>query len=413
MIPDLIMKDAASIDQSDDKAPDRPGTEIDDRPTLFWVQVADLEKILDSETYLVPSQMLREMDWKVILTQSSSASKEISMNNGLLIVPRSTTYLLGQVSMHIQIMRWLFSHDEVDIVMFHDISSAWFLPIPLLYRLAGRRRPLFVKDSRTFHMGSGTQGIKDRLRSLYYRYSHRLADLWVDGHLAITPRIAEALGVSSERLLGVWPSGVDPSKFKAAHETRCWPGEDEPVRLVYIGSIHSERNLSTLCRAVIAATNQGMKFALTIVGRGAQQAELEELASTTNGIVVIRPAVPHDEVWKVLADAHIGVLPFPDELKFRVSSPIKLFEYMAAGMPILATRIVCHTDVVGEGEFVFWADGSDQEALVDALKQIWVTRWSLPELGIQAVEAVDQWTWEASSIKLATALKALKSKEQS
>ena len=40
---------------------------------------------------------------------------------------------------------------------------------------------------------------------------------------------------------------------------------------------------------------------------------------------------PHDQIPEVLARAHVGVLPFPDEEKFRVSSPIKLFEYMAAG----------------------------------------------------------------------------------
>ncbi len=151
-----------------------------------------------------------------------------------------------------------------------------------------------------------------------------------------------------------------------------------------------------------------MKFTLTIVGSGDQQAELEALASTTNGVVIVKPSVPHHEVWKVLADAHIGVLPFPDQLKFRVSSPIKLFEYMAAGMPIMATHIVCHTDVVGDGKFAFWAYGSDQEAFIDVLRRIWAARSSLPESGNHAVNAVDRWTWEASTAKLAAALESLK-----
>lgn len=409
MNSNLVNKGVSYIDQSDNKESGKPFSGHNHQPTLLWVQPSDLNQILDSETYLVPSQILREMGWNVVLTQAGPAGSTVTEKNGLLTFPRREIYLLGQVFLHLKIIRWLFAHDEIDIVMFHEISSAWFLPIPLLYRLAGRQRPLFVMDARTLHMGSGARGLKDRLRALYYRYSHTFTDLWVDGHLAITSHIAKAVGIKPNRLVGVWPSGVDPKKFEAAHETRHWPNDDDPVRLVYIGSIHVERNLPALGRAVIAATNLGMKFTLTIVGSGDQKAEMEALAEASNGTVIVKPPVPHKEVWRVLADAHIGVLPFPDELKFRVSSPIKLFEYMAAGMPILATRIICHTDVVRDGEYAFWADGSDEEAFINALNRIWSARDSLSGMGKQAVTAVDQWTWEASTLKLEAALKSLMS----
>lgn len=383
------------------------------RPTLLWIQSLDLSQILDAETFLVPSQLLREKGWNVILTQAAPDAATITLDNGLLNVPRRPIYLLGQILLHLQIIRWMLGRDDIDIVMFHEVSSAWLLPIPLLYRLARRRRPFVVMDARTLHMGGGARGMKDHLRSLYYRYAHRLSDLWVDGHLTITPRIAEALEIGPTRLLGVWPSGVDPGKFEAAPAARRWPIDDEPVRLVYIGSMHVERNLVPLCRAVMAAAGRGMNFTFTIVGSGDQEAELRELASASNGLVMVKPSIPHKDVWKVLADTHVGVLPFPDELKFRVSSPIKLFEYMASGMPILATRIVCHTDVVGDGDFAFWADGSDEQALIDTLEQLWAARDSLPELGRQSAAAVDQWTWEASATKLAAGLNALLIKERS
>ncbi len=409
---DRVKRYPSSAGQIDDKTSGVPNPVNEYLPALLWVQQSDLNQILDSETYLVPSQILRENGWNVTLTQSAPAGSTMTEKSGLLSIPLRKIYLLGQGLLHLEILRWLFSRDDIDIVMFHEVSSIWFLPVPLIYRLAGRQRPLFVMDVRTLHMGAGTRGIKDHLRAFYYRYSRAIADFWVDGHLVITPQMAEAVGIKPDRLLGVWPSGVDPKKFEAALEDRRWPSDEEPVRLVYIGSIHIERNIMALCHAVIAATKQGMNFTLTIVGSGDQKAEIEALAATTDGAVIVKPPVPHKEVWKVLADAHIGVLPFPDELKFRVSSFIKLFEYMAAGMPVLATRIIAHTDVVGDGEYAFWADGSDVEAFVDALRHIWAARDSLPELGKQAVAAVDQWTWEASATKLADALKSLMSEEQ-
>ncbi|MBV5272305.1 MAG: glycosyltransferase [Lamprocystis purpurea] len=374
------------------------------RPTLLWVQTADLNLILDAATWLTTAQALRENGWNVFLVQPTSDGSPIAMRDGLLLVPKPATYFLGQVFFHWSIMRWLFHRDDIDVVMFHELSTVMLLPARLRYVLSSRIRPLFIMDVRTLFMDAVTPRLRDRLRGYYYRYTYRLANLWVDGYLVITEQMASALSIRTERLFGVWPSGVDLGAFRSALEMRRWPSGDEPIRLVYIGTLRHERNLSALCRAVLEANTHGMNFQLSIVGSGNQQAELEALASTTSGVVSVGPPVPHREVWKVLANAHVGVLPFPDELKFRVSSPIKLFEYMAAGMPILATRVVCHTDVVGQDPYVFWAETADQSALVDALKQVWSGRDMLSALGRESRSAADRWTWQVSAAKLQSGL---------
>ena len=68
----------------------------------------------------------------------------------------------------------------------------------------------------------------------------------------------------------------------------------------------------------------------------------------------------------------LGRTTFPGEFDFPVSSPIKLFEYLAAGLPILATRIDCHTNVVGNADCAVWLDQpnrrwvrDDPDAIVD------------------------------------------------
>jgi glycosyltransferase involved in cell wall biosynthesis len=106
----------------------------------------------------------------------------------------------------------------------------------------------------------------------------------------------------------------------------------------------------------------------------------------------------------MLAKAHVGVLPFPDEEKFQVSSPIKLFEYMAAGLPVLATRIACHTDVAGDGGYVFWAEQASVTGLHAALCLVWQNRDSLRSMGSQAAIASRAWTWHESARKLRAAL---------
>jgi glycosyltransferase involved in cell wall biosynthesis len=147
-----------------------------------------------------------------------------------------------------------------------------------------------------------------------------------------------------------------------------------------------------------------MKFIFSIYGIGDEMADLEKFSAQSSAVIRVHEPVPHEEVWKVLAQAHIGVLPFPDETKFRVSSPIKLFEYMGAGLPVLVTRIVCHTDVIRDRNYAFWVETSDVDGFVEALRIVWKSRDSLQELGRHAAMAVQDWTWTASTKKMKAAL---------
>jgi len=197
---------------------------------------------------------------------------------------------------------------------------------------------------------------------------------------------------------------VDVEPFKTMSRARRWPVGDEPIHIIYIGVLHYERNLMTLCHAAQQANSEGMKFKVTFVGNGTERDDLEKFANSTDGWARVMAPVPHDEIPAVLSQAHIGALIFPDEPQFRVSSPIKLFEYMASGLPILATRIVCHTDVVGNAGYAFWAEGSSVEAVHAALGNIWNNRAALPDMGKEAASAAQLWTWAKAAEKLKSAL---------
>jgi glycosyltransferase involved in cell wall biosynthesis len=231
-----------------------------------------------------------------------------------------------------------------------------------------------------------------------------LANLFADGQTAITKHMADFLSIPREQLWGTWPSGVNIDQFSVAALKRCWPDHDEPVKLIYIGSLSYGRNLMTLCRAVIEANQLGMKLVLLFYGEGSEKSELETFVSQTNGLISVYDTVPHDEIPEILSHAHVGTLPFPDEIQFRVSSPIKLFEYMGAGMPILATKIVCHTNVMDNEEFVYWAEDASLEGFLDALKKIWLDRFALQALGEKAKTTAIDWTYFASAKRLVRAL---------
>jgi len=307
---------------------------------------------------------------------------------------------------HLKLLRRILADWAwIDVILFDSMSAPWLLPLRVVRKLTGRRRPLLVMDTRTLHMIPKTkENWRSRLLKVFHRLMTRAGNRWADGRLTITHRLAQALRVPPERLWGVWPSGVDLDRFVLAQKARHWPSPEEPIHLIYIGVLHYERNLMALSRAVEEANTKGLAFVLLLVGDGTERADLEKFAGQTGGrIRVIRP-FPHDQVWTVLAQAHVGCLPFPDEERFQVSSPIKLFEYMASGLPILATRIACHTDVMGSSNYAFWAEKADVPGLGAALSVVWERRNSLAAMGRDAAAAAQAWTWKNSAEKLRRAL---------
>lgn len=379
---------------------------LSDVPHLVWVYPGSLTDVLHSATWLETTRELRQLGWHVTLVTAGPAGQQHIRGVEVFCIPMPQVYLLRQVVYHIRLLGLLaLEWATTDVILFESMSAPWILPLRPVRRLTGRRRPLLVMDTRTIHMTpESKENRKDRLRGAFQKLMERLANRWADGRLAITQRMARTVRIPPERLWGVWPSGVDLEQFASARMTRRWPLLEEPIHLVYIGVLHYERNLMTLSRAVEKANTEGMAFILSLFGDGTERADLEEFAAQTAGRIRVVPPLPHDQVWKVLAQAHVGILPYLDDEKFRVSSPIKLFEYMAAGLPILASRIACHTDVVGDGEYAFWAEQADVPGLLAALRLAWQNRESLTKMGSQAAPAAQAWTWHESAKKLKLSL---------
>lgn len=375
-------------------------------PRLLWISPFPLNSLLDAATWLTTTRELRHLGLDVILV-CPGIQDGVQTIRGVeaFCIATPDIYFFKQLIFHHRLLQFLHRWREVDVILFHSMSMPWLLWLRFLRIFSSSKHPLLVMDTRTLTMQSkNTRRLKGYFRGWYMRFMDLLSIRWMDGQTAITGRMAKAVHIPPEKLWGVWPSGVDLNFFSASTVCRNWSADDEPIRLGYIGSLEYERNLLGLVAAVRRANAEGMSFQITMVGDGKQRQSLEEVAAHLPGIVEVRQTIPYNEIPVFLGSVHVGVLPFPDEQKFRVSSPIKLFEYMAAGLPILATRIACHTDVIQNGSFVFWAESSSDDALLHALCLLWQQRHKIKSMGTESVLAAQAWTWHASALKLKAAI---------
>jgi len=374
-------------------------------PHLLWAHNASAASGLAVTSRVEVTDELRRLGWQVTLVLEGPAGQGHVRGVEVFCIPKPQVYALGYCLFHLRLLRLLWRMcDTVDIILFHQMSAPWVLLMRLARPLQGGSRPMLVMDTRDVNMLAGD--LKNRLRVLFYSAAHVLANRWADGQTAITARMADWVGIPPGKLWGTWPSGADVGRFASAQTTRRWPLDGEPIHLMYVGALLAERNLLPLCRAVEEANSAGMELNLTVVGDGPARGELEEFARERGRRIDVLPAIPHEQISGLLARAHVGVtsLARPEEKKYQASSPIKLFEYMASGLPILATRNLCYIDVVGRRGVAFWAEDVSVDGLLNALRTIWSTRGSLQEMGRESADLAREWTWLESARKLSRGL---------
>jgi glycosyltransferase involved in cell wall biosynthesis len=178
--------------------------------------------------------------------------------------------------------------------------------------------------------------------------------------IAVSAPVREWLtraGVSPDRIT-VMPNGVDAECFAqgtagAAEIRRRLRVGTRPV-VGFVGTLKAWHGTATMLRAfaeVTAARVEAGRPHLLIVGDGPQRVELEALAAQLGvaGDVTFAGTVLHSEMPAWVAAMDIAVAPY-DDITSHYFSPLKLFEYMASGRPIVAAAIGQVPDCIDDGE---------------------------------------------------------------
>lgn len=174
---------------------------------------------------------------------------------------------------------------------------------------------------------------------------------------------AQSLGVEPERVL-VAPNGCDPGPPTASRR----PAGGRPFTITFVGSLKPWHGLDTLVEAFLAFWQRSPNSRLVIVGDGPllETARRELSAALPETAFRLTGAVPHDEVATLLQDADVAVAPYP-QLRDFYFSPLKIVEYCAAGVPVIASRIGQIEETMSHGRNAFLVPPGNTAALAEAL----------------------------------------------
>ncbi len=247
------------------------------------------------------------------------------------------------------------------------------IPVALAIAGRGRRRPLVVYDARDIYMDAANLA---RMRGPVRWVIGRAEARWArraDRMITVNRPYAE---VMAKRFRVPMPLIVmncsyrfkppDPPELRFHERLGLAPS----TRVVlYQGGFSHDRGIEQLFEAIRAIDDA----VLVLMGYGLQEDAYRELAASPElvGRVHLLPAVPPAELLSWVASADVVAMPIqPTTLNHRLTTPNKLFEAMAAGVPVVASDLPGMAPIVRETGVGLVVDPTDPAAIASACREI-------------------------------------------
>jgi|YNPNPStandDraft_1061719.scaffolds.fasta_scaffold09024_4 glycosyltransferase involved in cell wall biosynthesis len=301
------------------------------------------------------------------------------------------------------------------------LEPLWFRLIVASFSLAAlrflihqrRRQREFVLYTRDEHLTPWLLRFKRCLGLRVFFEAHTTHGLWwaqrfrnVDGLITITYGLKQEFveaGMPPERCL-VAPDGVDLSRFSQLPERLQARGllhlpAERPI-VCYTGHLFPWKGVHTLVES--AGLLPEVQF--VIVGGMPEDVEALRRFAADHHVTNVQLVghVPPTQVPLYLAAADVLVLPNSarEEISAHYTSPMKLFEYMAAGRPIVASDLPSLREVLTHNRNAILVKPDDPHALADGLRHLLSSPPLAACLATTAREAVSSYTWQARAQNL-------------
>jgi glycosyltransferase involved in cell wall biosynthesis len=193
----------------------------------------------------------------------------------------------------------------------------------------------------------------------------------------------------------VIPNGVDPERFRP-DVPRAAPGPPGTFTVGFVGSMKRWHGLPVLIEAFARLQTRVAAARLLLVGAGPEDAAVRA-ALAGRGLArvsCLTGAVAPGDVPAFLTSMDAAVAPYPEASGFYFS-PLKVYEYMAAGRAVVASGVGQLADVIQHGVTGLLGPPGDAAALAGALERL----QRQPELGARLGRAaracvLQRHTWE-------------------
>lgn len=284
--------------------------------------------------------------------------------------------------------------ERAAIYHFHDPE---LIPVGFFLKLQGRRVIYDVHEDVSKQILSKEWILKSlrRLVAGAVRLAERLAAWAFDGIVAATPAIARCFPAGKTVIVQNFPllnELVVPDTI---------PYQNRPAKIIYVGGITAIRGIREMVQAM-SLVPETLNARLILVGAFSPPS-FEAEVRTLPGWERVEYVGWQDRasVARLLGEARVGLVLFHPEPNHVEAQPNKLFEYMSAGLPVIASDFPLWREIVEKEGCGLLVDPLNPAAIALAIGWIFEHAEEAEAMGRRGEKAIfDQYNWDTEAAKL-------------
>lgn len=335
---------------------------------IYWIYLNRLDENISKAPRLEIADCLADQNFSVTLLTGFRKKIILPKKYRLKVFYFNGFHIKGlfKLFLSINIFLWLIRNVQIYDIVIMPPGSLWM------------SRPLQIIKNCWVHLDIRTipveiNDIKSRIEYFLYWHLpimifHRFPDSYSFITELLKKNVEKEFNICFEDYV-VWHSGVNVDHFEIVrkHKNRV----SDKLVITYLGVLTQNRGIDIVLSAISKLDKQyKQKIIFQVIGDGPYLETLRQLSHKfgINKSVVYNGQVPYERVPEHLISSDCFICPLPNRTEWNVSSPIKIFEYLACAKPIILTPIPAHKNIVNSCENIVWTDGYDVSAFVKALE---------------------------------------------
>jgi glycosyltransferase involved in cell wall biosynthesis len=373
---------------------------------IYWIDLNRFDQKGNKATWLEISEALIKEKFVVTLLCGFKNEKYIPKDYQLRIKYFKAVDVAGlfRYSLMANILFWLVRRTSQSDIVIVSPGALWL--------------GFFLKLIKKFNVHLDVRtvpveiyNLRDRIdHLLFWRLPFKLFKRVPDSFSFITELLKQSVEqefYTSFLDYVIWRSGVNIRHFTTLKKKSGL--QSDRFVITYLGVVTMNRGIDLVLEAL--SRLKGIykeNVVLQVIGDGHDLTRLKRISSDLglDKMVVFKGYIQYELVPKHLRDTDCFICSLPNRPEWNVSSPIKVFEYLACGKPIILTPIPAHKNIVKNKNFVVWTEGDRVEDFARAIEYAYGNRVILAEAAKKAPDFVRQnCEWKVQGKKLANYLK--------
>ena len=361
-----------------------------------------------------------DIDWKKSSTQNGLSSPRTVYENVHKILPDISIGVIRPQSIRFPVLEYpglLITHRQEiirqigefkpDIIIGFGILNAWIAArlarhhsIPFIYYWIDALDTL-IPEKLFQILGRSLEKQTLRNSSKVIAINETLKDYAIN--LGGNPENTTLIGAGID--LNRFNPTIDGSAIRSAYGI----GHDDIV-LFFMGWLYHFSGLKEVALEIARSRDHYRHLKVLIVGEGDAFSDLERIRDENqlSDSLILTGKQPYEKIPEFIAASDICILPAdPGEKIMQDIVPIKMYEYMAVGKPVISTRLPGILREFGEGNGVLYADSPEN---VPETAYIIATNGSMKNHGNSARIYVQNFDWNTITDTFETLIKEVDNK---